>query len=88
MERTAMPCPVCSVDSLSDPARTRGSERARDHSAQLTSKVLSMAQEVRDISSRLRHKTGTDPEAADLLDDLARRMASACCADPLRPPVA
>ena len=36
-----------------------------------------MAQEVRDISSRLRHKTA-DPEAADMLDDLARRMAHAC----------
>jgi hypothetical protein len=38
-----MPCPVCSVDSLSDPARTRGSERACDLTSQLTSEVLSMA---------------------------------------------
>jgi len=37
-----------------------------------------MAQEVRDISSRLRHRSGADPDAADLLDDLARRMAHAC----------
>ena len=76
-----MPCPVCSPNVL-DSARTR------DPSTQFTSEVMSMAQEVRDISSRLRHKSGADPEAADLLDDLARRMASACRTGPRRPPVA
>lgn len=68
-----MPCPLCSSESVFEAARRRRSEPA----AQFTSEVLSMAQEVRDISSRLRHKTA-DPEAADMLDDLARRMAHAC----------
>ena len=73
-----MPCPVCSSVYAFDSARKRGAEPAHDLSSQLTSEFLSMAQEVRDISSRLRHKTGADPEAADMLDDLARRMAQAC----------
>ena len=71
-----MPCPVCSSDSVFEAARKR--RAAPNFNAQLTSEVLCMAQEVRDISSRLRHKTGADPEAADMLDDLARRMAYAC----------
>lgn len=71
-----MPCPVCSAASLSDAARRREAEHARNAAARLTSEVLSMAQAVRDISSRLRHKTGADPEAADMLDELARRMAA------------
>jgi hypothetical protein len=83
-----MPCPVCSSRAVFDSARTRGAERARDLSARLTSEVMSMAQEVRDISSRLRHKTAADPEAADMLDDLARRMASACRVGAGRPPSA
>jgi len=70
-----MPCPLCSSDSAFDRARKRPAEPARDL---FTSEVLSMAQEVRDISSRLRHRSGAEPEAADLLDDLARRMAQAC----------
>lgn len=70
-----MPCPVCSLDFTNDVARSR-EERARAAAARLTSEVMSMAQEVRDISSRLRHKTGNDPEAADMLDELALRMAA------------
>jgi hypothetical protein len=69
-----MPCPLCSSESVFETARRRRAEPA----AQLTTEVLSMAQEVRDISSRLRHRSGADPEAADMLDDLARRMAHAC----------
>ena len=69
-----MPCAVCSSESVFEAARRRRAEPA----AQLTNEVLSMAQEVRDISSRLRHRSGADPEAADMLDDLARRMAHAC----------
>ncbi|HWW76127.1 MAG TPA: hypothetical protein VNZ44_12055 [Pyrinomonadaceae bacterium] len=72
-----MPCPVCSSESVFEAARRRKSGHAREDSAQFTSEVLNMAQEVRDISSRLRHKTA-DLEAADMLDDLARRMAHAC----------
>lgn len=71
-----MPCPVCSLESFTDTARRREAERARDLAARLTSEVLSMAQTVRDISSRLRHKSGADPEAADMLDELALRMAA------------
>jgi hypothetical protein len=73
-----MPCPVCSSDTVFEAARKRRSEPALVPSAQLSSEVLSMAQEVRDISSRLRHRSGADPEAADMLDDLALRMAHAC----------
>ena len=69
-----MPCPLCSSESVFEAARRRRSEPA----ARLTNEVLSMAQEVRDISSRLRHRSGADPEAADMLDDLARRLAHAC----------
>jgi hypothetical protein len=69
-----MPCPVCSSESVFEAARRRRSEPA----ARLTNEVLSMVQEVRDISSRLRHRSGADPEAADMLDDLARRLAHAC----------
>ncbi len=71
-----MPCPVCSLDSLSEAAHKREADHARNAAARLTSEVLSMAQAVRDISSRLRHKTGAAPEAADMLDELARRMAA------------
>jgi hypothetical protein len=73
-----MPCPVCSSESVFEAARKRRSEPALNPDAELTDEVLSMAHEVRDISSRLRHKAGADPEAADMLDDLARRMARAC----------
>ena len=73
-----MPCPVCSSESVFEAARKRRPEPALNPDAELTDEVLSMAQEVRDISSRLRHKTGADPEAADMLDDLARRLAHAC----------
>ncbi len=73
-----MPCPVCSSDTVFEAARKRRSEPALNLSAQLSSEVLSMAQEVRDISSRLRHRSGADPEAADMLDDLALRKARAC----------
>jgi len=69
-----MPCPLCSSESVFEAARRRRSEPA----ARFANEVLSMAQEVRDISSRLRHRSGADPDAADLLDDLARRMAHAC----------
>jgi hypothetical protein len=73
-----MPCPVCSADTIFEAALKRRSKPALNLTAQLSSEVLSMAQEVRDISSRLRHRSGADPEAADMLDDLARRMARAC----------
>lgn len=71
-----MPCPICSTDSLSDAARRREAEHARNAAARLTSEIISTAQAVRDISSRLRHKTGADPEVADMLDEIARRMAA------------
>lgn len=71
-----MTCPLCSTHTLFDSARAPGTARAGDPAAQLTSEVLNMAQEVRDISSRLRHRSGADPETADMLDELARRMAT------------
>lgn len=71
-----MTCPVCSTDSIFNTAQRREAQLARDMARRLSSEVLGMAQEVRDISSRLRHKAGTDSEAADMLDELARRMAA------------
>lgn len=71
-----MPCPLCSTDSVSAVARRREAESTRDAAERLASEVLRMAQAVRDISARLRHGSGGDPDAADMLDDLARRMAA------------